>query len=484
VLALLSGVLYALSFPLYDLWICAWVFAVPLFLSIEDAGPRESLVYGALTGIVAWAGILYWIAYVMDIYGEMSLFAASFLLLLLMVYMSMYFAVFSWAANRFIKGSGLSVLILPGIWILLELIRSNFVFSGFPWALAGHSQFSCKALIQVAEFGGVYLISGLILMMNVSVYRLMKKDLYSLSITIVLLALALVWGGWRMDTYELNKDELKVGIAQVNIEQEKKWLPEMVEPTIEMYSRLSASAVEQGARMVIWSETACNFFLFRQWEPTSKIVNLTSKYDVRFLIGSPAYEEEKYYNRVWLVHKGKIEGSYDKVHLVPFGEYLPLAGLIEPFFGNLTKGVGNFSKATDPAPIGESGILICFESVFDDMSRHLCKQGARYLVNVSNDAWFKTWSTPAQHLRFACFRAVENRRYLLRSVNHGISAVVDPLGRIVSEIGLLQEGVMVRTITKEDYITFYTSYGPVLAYLWSFVAVIAALTSRRRDVKA
>jgi len=160
-------------------------------------------------------------------------------------------------------------------------------------------------------------------------------------------------------------------------------------------------------------------------------------------------------------------GSYDKIHLVPFGEYVPLAWLLKPFVGKLTEGVSDFSTANAQArPIEDIGVLICFENLFPDMSRALCRQGAAYLVIASNDAWFSTWSASEQLLEMSAFRSIETRRYLVRPVNHGISAVIDPRGRIVKRLGLLTEGVIVADIRKLSYQTFYTRFGPVIAWLW------------------
>ncbi|HHO76927.1 MAG TPA: apolipoprotein N-acyltransferase [Deltaproteobacteria bacterium] len=247
-----------------------------------------------------------------------------------------------------------------------------------------------------------------------------------------------------------------------------------------MYSRLTDEAVSAGAEVVVWPETACNFFLFRRWPESRRIIDLSLRHDARLVVGSPAYDEGRYFNRVWMLAGGEVEGYYDKVHLVPFGEYLPLAGLIQPFFGSLTQGVGDFSRAREPFPVDDIGVLICFESIFPGMTRELCTKGATFLVNASNDAWFRTWSTPRQHLIMAAFRTIESRRWLLRSVNHGISALVNPFGEVISRIGLLEEGVITGEITRTTFQSFYVRYGPVLAWIWACASIIAALTTIRR----
>jgi apolipoprotein N-acyltransferase len=481
-LALLAGLLYAASFPSYNLWPLAWVWALPLLYVLEDASPHRRFAYGMVSGLAAWTGILYWIAYVMETYGGMGLFTAAVLLFVLLLFLSLFFGAFAWIAGRLLK-SRWPYLTVPGAWVFLELIRSNVPFSGFPWALLGHSQLPFLPLVQIAEVGGVYLISGLVLMAGVALYELVWKRRYApLLATAVLVAACSGWGIWRIGNLPAGGEPLRAAVAQANVPQELKWDPAMVGSTMATYERLTAAAAEQGARLVVWPETSCPFYMFGEWKHTPRILELSRSHEARLLVGSPVYDSGRYYNRMWLLDGGRIEGFYDKVHLVPFGEYLPLAGLIEPWFGSLTGGVSDFSSAEAARPIGDMGVLICFESVFAGLTRDLCNQGAAYLVNASNDAWFKTWSTPEQHLAMACFRAVESRRWLLRSVNHGISAIVSPSGEIVEEIGLLKEGVIVADIIPITSLTLYTRFGPILAVFWAGVSLIAALTRRTSGV--
>jgi len=472
-LAALAGLLYALAFPAYDLWPFACLFGLPLFFAVKDAPWREAFLYGLVAGIVAWGGLIYWVGYVVNIYGYLNLGVAAVVLLGLMAYLALYMGIFAAAAAGLLP-TRLAVVSVPGIWVLMELFRS-YALTGFPWGLLGYAFYPVKPLIQVAEFGGVYLISGLAMMVNLALYKLLQKDYKPLAAALALVAACLAWGGWRMHTVPAVGEALRVGIAQANIPQDQKWLEANIESTVARYEDLTRQAVRQGARIVAWPETACNFYLFLDWPPTLKVVALSQEVPARLLIGSPAVElgsPPRYFNRIWLLDKGLIMGSYDKVHLVPFGEYVPLARLLKPFVGKLTEGVSDFSTADAQArPIEDIGVLICFESLFPDMSRRLCRQGAAYLVNASNDAWFSTWSASRQLLAMSAFRSIETRRYLVRPVNHGISAVIDPKGRIVQSLGLLQEGVIVADIRKLTYQTFYTRFGPVIVWLWGLIGV-------------
>ncbi len=484
-LSALAGLLYCLAFPAFDLWPLAWIFSVPLLFAVRQATPRQAFVCGMVSGLVAWAGVVYWIALVMSTYGGMGMPMAMTLLLLLIAYLALYFGAFAWAASRFSE-SRLAILVLPGIWTALELIRSYAVFSGFPWALLGHSQLTFTALAQIAELGGVFLISALVMTANVAIYQALRRQYAPLAVAAALVALSAGFGLWRMETAPFDGIPVKAAVVQGNVPQDQKWQPEKVNAILDTYLSLSRKAVEQGAELVVWPETACTFYLFRHWPQTLRVLNLSMGNSVGFLVGSPAYEEEddRYLNRAYLLRNGRIEGFYDKVHLVPFGEYLPFASLLRNHFKNLTAEVGNFSAGTEVEPVADLGVLICFESIFPGISQRLCTKGARILVNMSNDAWFKAWSTPWQHLQFACFRSIETRRYLVRAVNHGISAVVDPYGRVVSQIGLLREGMIVHPVAGIDYLSFYVRFGPLIPLAWAVLSVIAALTLIRAGAKA
>lgn len=479
----ISGTLYFLAFPFFDLWPLAWVFAVPLFLAVDGAGTRQAVLAGLVAGLAAWAGCVYWIALVMSTYGGMSLFMATLLLLLLISYLTLYFVAFSWAASR-VASSRYAVFILPGIWTGLELFRSYAIFSGFPWALLGHSQLPFSALAQAAEVGGVFLVSAVVMCGNVGVYQALRGKYAPLVLAAALAAACAGFGIWRMEGGGFDGTPLKAAAVQASVPQDQKWRPEKVDAVLETYLSLSRAAMDRGADLVVWPETACTFYLFRHWAPTMRVLELSKGNRVDLLVGSPAYEDGLFYNRAYLLRDAKIQGSYDKVHLVPFGEYLPLAGILRNWFSGLTAEVGDFSAGSAVEPIGDIGVLICFESIFPGISRELCAKGARLIVNMSNDAWFKTWSTPEQHLQQACFRSIETRRWLVRAVNHGVSAVVDPYGRVVQRIGLLQEGVAVQRIARIDYMSFYVRFGPVVPVLWAVLSVIAALTLYRRGDKA
>jgi apolipoprotein N-acyltransferase len=240
ILAALAGLFYALAFPTYDLWPFACLFGLPLFAAIKDVDWREAFLYGLLAGIVAWGGLIYWLGYVVNIYGYLNLGLSALILLFFILYLALYMGLFAALAAKLLP-SRFAILSVPGIWVLLELVRS-YALTGFPWALLGYSLYPLKPLIQVAEFGGVYLISGIVMMANLAVYRLSRKDFKPLVLTLAVITACWVWGGWRMQSVPLQGKPLRVGIAQANIPQDQKWLEDNVDATVAIYQRLTDQA--------------------------------------------------------------------------------------------------------------------------------------------------------------------------------------------------------------------------------------------------
>jgi len=231
---------------------------------------------------------------------------------------------------------------------------------------------------------------------------------------------------------------------------------------------------------VIWPETATPFFFqdAREYQPL--VLSIPGKTNAFLLFGSPSYTVEKgkvnHHNSAYLASlSGEIVGKYDKIHLVPFGEYIPLSNLLF-FIGSLGEGIGDFKSGKEifnfSLPQGKFGVLICFEIIFPDLCRQFAKKGANFLVTITNDAWFGRTSAPYQHLAIAAFRAVENRVFIARAANTGISAFIDPKGKIVSQSRIFSEETMSGTIRIMKERTFYTQYGDVFAWICSALSVL------------
>jgi len=488
-LSLLSGILLILSFPNFDLEYLAWFALVPLFYSIEGKGLFHAFTLGFLTGFVSFLGILYWIIVAIHTYGNVPLILSGLILLLLVMYLSLFIGVFTFL-TRFIQiGSGLrTILLTPILWVSLEYLRS-FLLTGFPWANLGYSQYLNLPFIQMADITGAYGASLVIILFNATLYWVLqqwpKKTFPFKEVTIIALILLgfLIYGYGKMravDRQMLQSPPLKIGLVQGNIDQSIKWDESFQKETLKIYERLSFKVAEEKPDLIIWPETATPFFFQEASEYQPLVLDIPERAKAFLLFGSPSYKIEKgkvnHYNSAYLASPAKeLVGRYDKIHLVPFGEYIPLSNLLF-FIGSLGEGIGNFKPGKEifnfSIPQGQFGVLICFEIIFPDLCRRFVKRGAGFLVTITNDAWFGRTSAPYQHLSIATFRAIENRVFIARAANTGISGFIDPKGKIVGQGGIFTEEAMNRTIRLSKEKTFYTLYGDVFAWICSGLSLL------------
>jgi len=495
-LAAVSGVLLALSFPKAELWFLAWIAFVPLLLACGQKSAKKAARLGFTAGLVAYGGILYWINIVVTTYGKLPLPVSVCLYLILAAYLAGYFAVLCFLVRRAEEKGIPAVLSFPFLWVGLEYLRS-FLLTGFPWASLGYSQYRILPLVQLADLTGVYGISFLIALANVVAYLLLRKfakkgedDVYpvrSAAVLVVLLAVVLVYGSLRLRVPETG-EPLKVSLIQGNIDQGIKWDPDFMEATIAIYERLTRQAAAGGADLVVWPESATPFFFQEESPQSFRIKALAREIRSSLLIGSPAYEEgfsrRRLFNSAFLVSpQGEVLGRSDKVHLVPFGEYVPLAKLL-PFVHKLVVGVGDFSPGDKITPLitakGKLGVLVCFEGIFPELSRQYVRKGAEVLVNITNDAWYGRSSAPYQHLSMSVFRAVENRVPLVRAANTGITAIIDKNGRIGRSTGLFEESFLNGEVRPGSGGTFYTRFGDVFALFCLAVSLFVVVAGFRK----
>jgi apolipoprotein N-acyltransferase len=312
-----------------------------------------------------------------------------------------------------------------------------------------------------------------------------------LSIVLVVAA----WGSWRTarSAWTREGEHLRVGLIQGNVEQGQKWEPARAPAIFQDYLRMTRQAIREGAEFVLWPESATPF-LFEEDRAAADVVrSLAKQARVTILLGSDQIDwrvdgvrrvPDKYYNSAFLVRAdGTTAGSYRKMHLVPFGEYVPLKELLF-FAGPLVEAVGPFSAGTDPVLLPVNGhpisVAICYEVVYPDLIRQFVSRGSELLTTITNDAWFGTTSAPYQHFAQAAMRAIEEGRYLVRSANTGISGIVDPYGRVVQQTDIFQPAVLVGEARLLRTSTFYTRHGDILAYA-SLVFTAAVLVLSRRS---
>ena len=492
-LACLSGLLLSLIFPKFDMEILAWVSLVPLLFAIQRENLLTSLYLGFITGFVSFLGILYWVIVAINTYGGIHFIPSGLILLLLVVYLSLYVAVFAFLLNYIRRRVQWDmVVVAPFLWVSLEYVRSFFL-TGFPWATLGYSQYLNLPFIQVADITGVYGISFLILLVNSAVYDFIsimgrRERPPPIREGVVVLAILSVVFGYgvaqikRVENISSRQRKIKIGLAQGSIDQSIKWNTTYQENTLRIYQNLSLTLAGEKPSLIIWPETATPFFFQSEKRYRPRVLEVAEKTGAYLLFGSPSYDWDKgkveYYNSAYLLSPEKeVIGRYDKIHLVPFGEYVPLSELL--FFLGSLSAVGNLSPGKTVQnlhfPQGDFGVLICFEIIFPNLCRKFVKGGADFLVTITNDAWFGRTSAPHQHLSMATFRAIENRVSIARAANTGISAFIDAKGEIRKRSDLFVKEALVGQISPKIEGTFYTRYGDVFALVSSAMAFLFVL---------
>jgi len=487
-----SGVLLALAFPSPDLSFLAWFALVPLLLVMA----KRPFACGYAAGIGFFAAALYWLNIVMITYGRLHPLLSAVAYLLLCAYLALFFAFSAWIAERLRTRLSLSLaLVFPLAWVACELLRA-VLFTGFPWVLLGYSQHGVLTLIQSADLFGVYGISALLAFSNaalaqlVQAWRLHDRQLLPRRALAILAALVLLdcgYGFFVMSNPGTADSVIRVGLIQGNIDQSIKWNPDYQQSTVETYLALSQDASSEGAELLVWPESATPFY-FQDESPLSRRVRETVAAPGRYLLlGSPAYERYpggvRYLNSGFLLSRGGIIGRSDKIHLVPFGEYVPLGRLL-PFIDKLVAGIGDFSPGvvtSMPLNGAEVSVLVCYEAIFPELARASVAAGSNLLINITNDAWFGRSSAPWQHLAMTRFRAVENRRWLVRAANTGVSAVIAPDGVILAQSPLFKKAVVTGEVAFRSGLTVYNRTGDLLPLLSLILCGVWLWRCRKRN---
>lgn len=491
-IALGSGLLLALAFPQLSLAPLAWVALVPMVLVME----RHPFRSGFAAGVGFFGLVLYWLNIVMTTYGQMHPVFSLAAYLLLVLYLALFFGAATWAACRLREHLGWSItLTLPVFWVGFEFIRS-FLFSGFPWASLGYSQISLLPLVQSADLTGVYGISFLLLLSNAALAQLIQArrtrrplPWLGLGVTLLLFAANAGYGLLRLQQdLDGREQTVKVGLIQGNIDQAVKWDPGYQQTTVERYGQLSRQLVAESAvDLIIWPESATPFYFQEGGPLASQVSAVAGDTGTELLFGSPAYEIDtsrpRYLNSAFMLSaQGEVLGRSDKIHLVPFGEYVPL-GRYLPFINKLVVGIGDFSPGTvNPLPLGENlvGVLVCFEGIFPELARDYVREGSQLLINITNDAWFGRSSAPAQHLAMTRFRALENRIWVARAANTGISALIAPSGRLTLETPIFETLAVSGTVGLGAQPTIYTRFGDLLPVFCLLLGLAGLVKTRRR----
>jgi apolipoprotein N-acyltransferase len=499
-LAALSGILLVLAFPPFDLEILSWVALVPWLWSIHHKSLSRAAFLSFIAGFIFFAGLIYWIYNVLTEYGHLPGWLSILFLILLVAYLALYFSFFGFLLRRIADKTNLSEKVFaPPHWVSLEYIR-GFLLSGFPWELLGYSQFQTLPMVQIADITGVYGVSFVIILANVALYRsaltlthrAWKHAFKEILVPGLILALVGSYGLWKLSGLEKQGKPgrgYKVALIQGNIRQDIKWEPRFQEETLKIYSELTLQGKALEPDLIIWPETATPFFFQNTYPFQSRILELSRQMNAPLLFGAPAFDRRDsmiyHFNSAFLVSpEKKILGRYDKIHLVPFGEYAPFSGILG-FTRDIIGAIGDFTSGKEvktlSLPSGSFGVLICYEAIFPNLTRQFVGRGAQFLVNITNDAWFGKSSAPYQHLSMVTLRAVENRVSIARAANTGISALIDSSGRIVRSTDLFTREVLFGKIKINESSTFYTRWGDLFSYLCLGITIfICLLTYSKR----
>jgi len=477
-LYVLSAVLLVLSFPRPNLFPLAWFACVPWFIALEGRPKIEVFLFSCLTGIIFWLGIIYWLAHV-TLLG----------MVIFILYLALYFGIFGLAASFFIcRFSLFGLCSVSALWVILEYVRSH-LFTGFGWALLGYSQYLNLPVIQIADSTGVWGVSFLVMLVNGAIY-LAARSPRPLSVKIKIYIpvffcalFVLAYGYYRLSPKPslLARIPIKVAVIQGNIPQELKWNKDAKDYILEKYLALSEAASKENPDLIIWPEAALPVIPEEETGYYNIVAGSVRQRGVPLLFGAVTSRDKLYYNSaLFLSSEGKLSGVYDKLHLVPFGEYIPLRNIF-PFLETFAP-IGDIEKGKDYTIFTLPGVscfhpvefsaLICFEDLFPELSRGFVNRGADFLVNMTNDAWFKDTSAPYQHLQASVFRAVENHIFLVRSANTGISCFIRPDGQVISLVkDAAGKDVFIFGYDAEVIaaypgpLTFYTRYGDIFIFL-------------------
>lgn len=484
--AAVSGLALCLSFPDFSLFFLAWLALIPYlrFLLRRPSWTRTLLTH-ALFGVVYFGGVLYWIPHVLTVYGGFSWIAAVAVFSLLALMLTLFLLPFSlltrWAAGR---SASAALSAAPGFWLLTEWLRNYWAVDGFPWASLGYSQHPVSTFIQVADLGGVYLVGFLVVLVNCALASLLEDSQRRKlpAIAAAVLVLVNVYGGWRLWIWEgPAQTPVRAALIQPNIEQNRgrEYFARVYFMDLPAFYR---QAYQLGAEWVIFPEAPNPFLFEADFYFTTFWSRLVKDHGVPALINGTFRDPgdgERYNSAFLLDRSGRISYRYDKIHLVPFGEYLPW-GKVLGFARPLVRGVIGFSPGQEsrPGKVGEIpfGSLICYEAIFPELSRRAAAQGAGLLVNITNDSWFGRTAAPRQHLQMAAFRAVEQRKAVLRSANSGITAEIDLWGSIRQRLKLFEKGLLMAEAGANQYRTVYSWIGD-----WSnlLLIVISLLMAAR-----
>ncbi|MDD5542314.1 MAG: apolipoprotein N-acyltransferase [Acidobacteriia bacterium] len=505
-LSVLSGILLALVFPKFNLnWLC-WFALLPLFfVLLQPISLKSALGYTTLSGVVFYAILLYWVMQVIHQYGEQSWPIAALVWLVLVAYNALFFAVFGFLARKLliqnyflgsmlrpsvIQISVLNSLVVAALWVAVEFARTYFL-TGFPWCLLGYGLVKQLGIMQVATVTGIYGISFLICLVNLLLaHALYQKKQPLFFGAAILLGLVLTgdfgFHAWLVqhpfeyvpETTQLPASVHRVAILQLNIPQDTDWGPTTLDAWV---SKLDEMIQHSQAELIVMPENPAPFYLPDDPRFTRELRFATQQAGATVVAGvimghkTQSGNAGVFNSAATLDPSGRLTSEYDKRHLVPFGEYIPWRNVVS-WAGKLTQEVSDFSPGENYTLSlinqNRAAVMICYEAIFPHLVRQFTRRGAEVLINITNDGWYGFSAAPYQHFEMARVRAIENRRYLIRAANTGISAIVDPYGRVLDQTALGQQSILRGVYEYRTDMTIYARFGDVFAWICVLLSIV------------
>jgi apolipoprotein N-acyltransferase len=494
-LAVVSGLLFAWSFPNIGQGWLAFVALVPLVVALVRARKgAEAFLLGWMSQTAAWLVMVPWVVRVMSYYGGLPYATGVLLFIAMALYLGLFGGLFGFLVYRFrLRERFLPWLLVPLAWAGVEYART-YLLTGFPWNLTATALIDFPSLIQIDRFGGPYFVGALVLVPSVvAAWWITQRPPQIARVFVVgsLGILLLTWWGTGLVASKLlarpnGSDPVLAALLQPNITQQMRWDEANVITIYKKMMDMTERAAQHGAKVVIWPESTVPLSYTETGFFRESIEEISKRYGIDIILGSVATDPAhpaRLWNSAFLVSRGTTIGHYDKMRLVPFGEYVPLRRML--FFAEkLVHAVGEFESGTNDQPLTglvKYGPAICYEVVYPQITRTQIRNGAGVIVTITNDAWYDGTSAPAQHLWQARLRAVEGDRYLLRAGTTGISAFVDPTGRVLESIPMGREGIIYAKFQTRHTTTPYVRFGDWFAWIASVVVLIESFRRTRYE---
>ncbi len=466
---------------------------MPLLYAIVNAkSGRHAFLFGWISQTIAWLMMVPWVVRVMSHYGGLPYFTGVAIFVAMSLFLGLYGAVFGVVVYALkLRERFLPWLLVPLAWAAIELART-YLLTGFPWNLLGAAMADYRPLIQIDRFAGPYFLGFLVLLPAVTITWLITQRPHPMLRMMVASAVAIVMFVWwatgyvreKVATMDTRDETFTAALLQPNISQEMRWNDANVIAIFQRMMSMTDAASRAGAKVIIWPESTVPLSYAVTDFYRDAIESFSAQHNVDIILGSVAEDPSqpnKLWNAAFLVSGGKTIGHYDKIRLVPFGEYVPLRKML--FFAKkLVHAVGDFEFGTNDNPLAGKhayGPAICYEVVYPQITRTQVRHGADVLVTITNDAWYDGTSAPRQHLNQARPRPAEDARWPLRAATTGISAWVDPTGQVMQELPMGREGILIAKFAARKTVTPYVRYGDWFAYL-SVLLVIIGLIARRK----